>query len=46
MVTVTIVIVVVLSIGVVILAYNVLKENRNLAPGLDEDDDDELLFRD
>lgn len=38
-------VVAVLCIGVVIFAYKVVKENRKLAPKMDEEDDDELLFR-
>jgi hypothetical protein len=39
-------VVVILCIGVAILAYKVVKENRKLVPKKsDEEDDDELLFR-
>ncbi|MGQ0737859.1 MAG: hypothetical protein ACT4OJ_02260 [Bacteroidota bacterium] len=38
-------VVVILCIGVVVLAYKVVKENRKLAPKMDEEDDDELLLR-
>ena len=38
-------VVVVLCIVVVIFARKVIKENRTLSPGMDEDDDDEFQFR-